>query len=696
MSIKKQQNFATILLLVLACIALAGFSQFRADANYQAYFSPTSPHVASFKEMQEEFLLSDSLLLVLESDTAFSDVNGFFESATKLVQMLNQIEGVRSIQHFLSSIESDNSFKTLQADKHPLISSDKKLGVIAIQVDLENPGNPESILSINDQVKQLADSQLDGLNIQSYLAGTLGLNYAYITTVRHDLKVFLPGLLIVCIISVALILRSLSVAILLFLCGLSAIILAAGFSSWWGISFAAINAFSPVIIFGLCIVTLMHNIVGFYQAVAEGRDRADAIDQSFQINFKPLTLSSLSTAAGFLLLLLSPSPPIKLTGILCAAGIVFSYLICLSVLSRGLCLMPVTTAKASRITRRLSIRKYSVSTRSVGLAIGLVMVSIYGLSNLHINDNVYRYFSDKHSFRYAIKNIDEKLDGSVRLNVLLRTKDGTFITQENFSELKSFFEFIQQYDQVVSVIPNVAGLNRQSAELLLTSFNRELSVLKHYISKDNKSLRIEMLLKEKTSSELLAINEDIRLWLGNNTRALNYEMSGSADMLFARLSLQNAKSMFIALAIALCVISFFLVFFLQSFSLSVIAFACNFFPLVVAYGLWSIWGGNITLGSAVVVGMIMGIIVDDTIHMLLKFKNWKAELGFETAFRNMHYHVLPVVIMTSGILILAFSVGLFSGFRPINEISMLSMIVIGLAWFANAKLLPAAVNRWVS
>ena len=102
-------------------------------------------------------------------------------------------------------------------------------------------------------------------------------------------------------------------------------------------------------------------------------------------------------------------------------------------------------------------------------------------------------------------------------------------------------------------------------------------------------------------------------------------------------------------------------------------------------------------------GMIMGIIVDDTLHLLLKFprnstyhKDYKykkdPEASNSNAILSLFKKVSPAIVITSITLSAGLLVGVFSGFRPIYELSLLSLSIILVAMLTDLLLLPALMQ----
>ena len=176
--------------------------------------------------------------------------------------------------------------------------------------------------------------------------------------------------------------------------------------------------------------------------------------------------------------------------------------------------------------------------------------------------------------------------------------------------------------------------------------------------------------------------------MATNAGALEYHGGIGPDLIFAHLGQRNAYSMFVSLAIALGGIGLLVGLMFRSAGLAGLGLVCNLLPLVLIYALWFAAGGYISLGAAVVLGMIMGVIVDDTLHILVKFRYLLAQ-GVADPVQQLGHQVLPAVIITSVTLVAGLLIGTLSDFRPLRELSLLSAAVIAAALLVDAVLLPA-------
>jgi predicted RND superfamily exporter protein len=196
-------------------------------------------------------------------------------------------------------------------------------------------------------------------------------------------------------------------------------------------------------------------------------------------------------------------------------------------------------------------------------------------------------------------------------------------------------------------------------------------------------------LQGLTVSKLIAFENNTSTWLKAHLSAYEFHGGVGNDILFAKLGEQNARSLFLSLALALVLIALIIGILLRSVKAMVIAVVCNSLPVIVVFAIWSLVGGYISLGGAMVMGMVLGIIVDDTLHLLFKYR---AGTSFSNSIELIYQNVCLAIVVSSITLSLAFVVGFFSEFRPIYELSLLSFFIIVVAMLTDLLVLPALMK----
>ncbi|MFT5396527.1 MAG: putative RND superfamily exporter protein [Gammaproteobacteria bacterium] len=715
-------NSVLVLLLVSIVICLYGLTGLKTNADYRVYFDQDDPLLQTDNQLGAQYAQLDSLILILstEDDTLLEPV--LINIYTDFEKQLSNVKYVERVTAFFQFVDEDINFDaSLDSDENQepedllhrlrthsrstnLITADGRYGLLNIGVSFPGENTAKEVKQFMTEVKSVIGSQIKSKNlgIAVNFSGTLALNEAYIDVVRHDLKRFVPCLFLIFSICLFAFFRSWPITFLLIGTALLSAISAFGVAGWLHWELAAINAFTPIIIMSLNIATSMHVVVNYFRHVADGHSREDAMAESIDYNFKALTLSKITTAAGFLLLAFSPSPPVNVVGYIVATGMVISYVLCLTFLRSLLPKIKLSSAQAKRVVERFSLYNLGGATLKYSNKIlmfsgVIVVVGLISIMQLKINDNVYEYFPEDHSFRQGTKLIDDHFDGSIRLLYSVDSLKPFGVLEADYTKRLTEFtdwlrkqEIVARVDDVLSLATN-KGVRLDTIQPVLEVNSPSFFGLEQDLTKDYQAVKVSVFLKTVTAKELIAFDSKVRSWLGNNITPYNYKGGVGPDILFAKLGERNARSMFFSLGLALVVIALIIGGLLRSWSATLIGLICNLFPVVTVFALWSLIGGYISLGSAMVMGMIMGIIVDDTLHMLLKYPR-ALNATVTSSVLTLYEKVCPAILITSITLAAGLFVGIFSGFRPIYELSLLSLSIILVAMLADLFLLPALLH----
>ena len=170
--------------------------------------------------------------------------------------------------------------------------------------------------------------------------------------------------------------------------------------------------------------------------------------------------------------------------------------------------------------------------------------------------------------------------------------------------------------------------------------------------------------------------------------------STGPSTLFAYIGQRNIRAVLIGTLVVLVAISAILLFALRSLRLGLISIVPNLLPAVLGFGVWGLAVGQVGLSLSVVVAMTIGIVVDDTVHFLSKYRRARQEYGqsadeavryaFDTSGRAM--------LTTTVVLVAGFLIFVFSPFVPTAQVGVLTALIIGVALVADLTLLPALLT----
>ena len=141
--------------------------------------------------------------------------------------------------------------------------------------------------------------------------------------------------------------------------------------------------------------------------------------------------------------------------------------------------------------------------------------------------------------------------------------------------------------------------------------------------------------------------------------------------------------------LALVFISLIILFVLRDVKLGLISLVPNLVPAAMAFGLWGYSVGAVTLAVSVVVAMTLGIVVDDTVHFMLKYAEAKKRgESSEDSVRYAFKSVGMALTVTSIGLVLGFFILGMSGFAVNRDLARLTAVTLSFALFVDFLFLP--------
>jgi len=205
-----------------------------------------------------------------------------------------------------------------------------------------------------------------------------------------------------------------------------------GLMGWCGVPVYLTIAVLPVMLTVMGLVDEVHVFACFRRrALAEpAQGRGELVQATMDEMWRPIGMTTMTTALGFLSFAISPIAPVRWFGIFAALGIMLFGLWSLTALPAGLVLFgPSNIAGASgpdhpgsffeRLARHVSRRPWA--TLSLGLAITLL--ALFGIRRVEVQDSWVRNFETSSSFYRATERFDSGFFGTHRLLVRWSSPD---------------------------------------------------------------------------------------------------------------------------------------------------------------------------------------------------------------------------------------------------------------------------------
>ncbi|MCK4841636.1 MAG: MMPL family transporter [Methylococcales bacterium] len=733
-----------ILLLTLGMVSAmaVGLADLGFKDDYRVYFGEENPQLIAFNEIQDTYNKSDAVLFVLHAeDGNIFDTQGLQaidELTTKSwkIPYSSRVDSLTNFQHttaeqddlYVADLVTDPLVSEQQIAKIKQVALNEpflvnrlvsKQGHVAgVNVTMQMPGkDPMEATEIAVIAREYAtEIELKYPGIKVYLTGMTMMNNAFSESAMNDNKVLVPIMYGIVILALFFSLRSFSATFSVVLLIIISVISALGIAGWLGWHLTPTSAIAPTIILTMAVADCVHILVTQLHNMRIGHEKKQAIKESLRVNFQPIFLTSLTTSIGFLSMNFSDAPPFRDLGNIVAIGVMLAWLFSITFLPALMSLLPIKVKIKDDLDNTLMKRlaekviQHRKSLLIINAIIALIMMSFIPQNKL--NDEFVKYFDEKSEFRQSTDFLNDNMGGIYTIEFAINAQEVGAVNEPKFlQDVQKFVDWSFAQPETVHVntftdifkrlnksmhgdndewyrLPEMRELAAQYLLLYEMSLPYGLD-LNDQINIDKSGVRIIVTLQSMSSNEMLALEQRINQWLSQNMTEYKVNMA-SPVLMFSHIGSRNIIRMMVGSILALVLISLLLILAFKSFKLGLISLVPNLIPAGIAFGIWGIIGGQIGLGLSVVTGMTLGIVVDDSVHFISKYRRARIEknMNSEDAVRYAFSTVGVALWITSMVLVSGFIVLSFSLFTMNSEMGLMTAITIATALFLDLLFLP--------
>ena len=743
----KRRWFILLGTVVITMIAASGGRFLVFNNDYHIFFDEDNPQVQAFDGLQEKYTKDDNVFIVIQPESGKVFTRETLSAIEDLEKMAWQtpfstrVDALSNFQHtrsegddmYVENLASDIGNKTeaelvqikqialnepLLVDR--LINRDASITAVNITVNLP-ADSMEATMVVMDYAREMVKEwEVTHPGHKTYISGMVMLNGAFAEGSMNDMSTLVPLMFLIILLTVLISTRSLSGMFTALFVLLFSIIAAMGLAGWFGIQLTGPSASAPIMIMTLAIADSIHLLVTMLQLMRSGMQKKEAIVESLRINFMPIFLTSLTTIIGFLTLNFAEGAPFHDLGNITAAGVAAAFALSVLLLPALMAILPVRvkTKKVENQRPKFVDRLAEFVITHNRKVLVLSVIAVIGLSAFsfrnELNNEFVKFFDKRVKFRTDTDFISENLTGIYNIEYSLGAGEADGISDPSYlKKLDEFDKWFKQQEEVMHVnafsetmkrvnksmhgdnpdyykVPNARDEAAQYLLLYEMSLPYGLD-LNNQINVDKSETRFTVTLNNLSSNEMMALTKRAEQWLRDNAPEHMFSYGISTALMFSHITKTNMDSMLKSGFGALILISFILIFALGSFKYGMLSIIPNLTPIAVAFGIWGIFVGQINMAVAVVLGMTLGIVVDDTIHLLSKYIRARKELGKspEDAVRYSFSTVGRAVIITTIILVAGFSVLMQSSFGFNADMGKLAAITMVAALLLDLLLLPA-------
>ena len=604
-----------------------------------------------------------------------------------------------------------------------IISKDKKTSLINIVFDPPRKDiEAEYQESLNYVLGFLEEARKNHPEVDLIISGIVYMEYQSPMLLKAQMPKLMPTAILVILLTLFLLLRSLVAVAGSFLVILMSVVSAMGSIGFMSGDIAQPFIMVPILIATLAVADCVHLFTLYFQNLDSSRKSKEAMLESLKLNLQPLFLTSLTTAIGFLSLNLAPVEPLRGIGNGVAVGVFLAFIFTVLLLAPIVSYFNVKQSKNINFQKNIARKLGRFSIKNYKRLLVIVpVISCFLMAFIPLNktnDNPLEFYSERYTTSAAdSKWISQRIGGTFPVSYELNSQ-GIVSDPEFLREVDKFSEWLASNKEVLhvsslskimknlnktlhgkqeewNIIPTEPDLSAQYLFFYEMSLPYGLD-LTNSISQNKESIKLVASLKELGSLEYREFAKRVENYASQNMPEDMVSIGTGTRPIFAFMSNMLITQLIYALGIGIVLITATIILFFRSLRYGMLTSVTNLLPIGVAFGIWAIVSGEISMLVGIGMGTTLGIIVDFTVHFLSKYlharrqKNLSAEEAVEYAFETVGF----ALIITSFSLILGFLVLLQAFFIPIHGFVLFSSIAFLSALIIDLLLFPALLITW--
>ena len=600
-----------------------------------------------------------------------------------------------------------------------------------LEIKKENDVKRNILIS---QVREITNQMDD--DHEYYLGGIEMIANDVIDFVKKDIITFSITVTLIIILVLFYIFKQIKFVLICLLSSIYSVFVIFGIISFFQIEVTAISSNFSALIFILSISMNIH-IINFYRLCDEKSE--NKIKTTFTKMFWPCFYTSLTTIVAFGSLILTDIKPIIDFGIIMIISLIISFICSFSILP----LLLVSTQNKSQPNNNIFKFKNLFSTLAknyfniiVFISLIFFILSIGGIIKLNVENSFINYFKKDTEIYKGMKLIDNELGGTTPLDIIINFNDlddpsdadleinednliidedifdddifindetNTWFTNERLEIISNIHYYLDKRKEIgkvqsiISLIEMANLINKKPLEIFELSvlYNEipeeyKTNLIYPYLLIDHNMAKITARIKDSENISRQTLINDIKTYLDNtnNSSVKNFKVNGLL-VLYNNMLDSLFESQIKSLGFVIIIIFLMFVILFRSIKLSIIGIIPNILASSFILGIIGYLSIPLDIMTITIAAIAIGIAVDNTIHYLYRFKEFKNNNNLMDSIKLTNSSAGLAVLTTSITIALGFSILSFSSFIPTVLFGIFTSLAMIFAMLGVMILIPS-------
>ena len=525
-----------------------------------------------------------------------------------------------------------------------------------------------------------------------------------------DMKKMVPIVIAVIFVVLFFTLRSLKGTFITLGVVFLSTIWAFGLMATVGIPIYAVSTMIPVMLIAIGVADGIHLYSHLHTFVDHNptASKLEATKDMLKHLWKPVVMTSVTTAVGFISLLTSEVYPVKYFGIFTAFGVMMAMVFSLVFLPAGIMIFGLPKAKKVNHSEDKEGHSHSKLANNFAKAVikhkyvsiigsaAIIVLSIIGMQKMWINSSFLDKFEKDSDIVLTDKFINENFGGTSSLNLILdangvkdKFKDPTVLKLVDKMQKDvdyqlqvvgntfSLTDYINRMNKVMNAdkeefntIPD--SKNMVAQYLLLYEMSGDPENLNKVVDYNYEKLNVTFQLKKDDSKAINSALDIIHTYQDDFKKlgvTMNYAGSGYKGLIFTNLILEGQiKSLILSLLVIIVLLSLMF----KNIKIGLISSVPIILTAAISFGIMGFLNIPLSTTTALLSSIAIGIGIDYAVHFLEQYRTNAANHSNKLKVAQLTMaHSGKAIIFNAVVVIAGFLVLMFSVFPPNRELGAL-------------------------
>lgn len=509
------------------------------------------------------------------------------------------------------------------------------------------------------------------------------------------------------------------------------VIWAMGLLIGMGFTVHIMSSMIAIFLMPIAVLDSIHILSDFSDRFKSGDDKKETIMEVMDELFTPMFFTSLTSAIGFISLMLTPIPPVKVFGGFIAFGIIMAWLLSITLIPALIMLIDekrLVTKKALNKgsgendfmrTVQEGLQHFSIKYGKVVIAVSVIVVAvgIFGITKTTVNDNPVKWFNKDHPIRIADKVMNSHFGGTYMSYLVLEsTEENSMTRPENLKYIESLQRHLEKIDvvgkttSIVDVVKKVSQAmfdddeamfkipetQKQAGQFLfMYEMSGDANDLYHMVTPGYDSVNIWVQLTSGNNKDMLAVTKDVEEYFKSNPLPSGVSQKW-AGLTYLNVVWQDkmVTGMLKSLASGAVLVFIVMVMLYRSIAWAVLSMIPLTVTIISIYGLIGYIGKDYDMPIAVLSALTLGISIDFAIHLCQRVRQIASvEKDWHMVFEKLYDEPVRAIIRNALVISIGFTPLLFSPLLPYKTVGVFFAAIMAVSGAVTLILMPALIDK---